>query len=491
MKITNSFILIFSLIVTSAFGQLSKQEQKKLKKIKKQYDFVSIDKYRIDDKFKCDNIFVGDYIYGVNDGGGAPRNAIKNLKLITIDNKLVKEIKDYIIISSTGRSSEKYKNLIRIESTRNGLMGIMTNCGEIILQPKYNYINSGFNNEGHAVAFLGNTIDILDSKGNSVLKQKLFYDVKYQNSRTYPLDKNVYSLKVIDGNIIAKKELNGKYGIYNISEGEFISELKYSEIDINPIRLNQSNYFKVKYDGKFSLFNVNTKTELIPNIFSEIKDLSEKYVIGNTKDFMTEKSANFNWYDLETKKFVFPTGIESYRLQPIKDFPDLWIANVSFTKDGEKKLGNSIYDTSINKFLIEPNDNYERISQTGFFKTLEVSVKNSNNKLFFSLEKRKFLELEISNKKLSGGIYPKRIILKNSNDKKEIYFMIYLIQPNKDFRGSYHVIYDREWNEIFKGLINSDKVIDNVLAFKKVEYENGLKYYTPMKIDREGNILKE
>jgi len=490
MRKINLLVLILIFFGSNAFGQLTKEEQKKLKKLKRQYDFVSIDKYRIDDKFNCENIFVGKYIYGANDGGGAPRNAIKDLKLITIDNKLLKEIEDYIIISPTGGNSEKYKHFIRIESTKNKLMGLMTNCGEILLQPKYNYINNGFNENGYGVAFLDNTIDVIDTAGNSVLKQKLYYDVKYQKSRTYPLDKNVYRLKVNDGNIIAKKESNGKYGIYNINEGKFISELKYSEIDITPILYNKTKYYKVKYNGKYSLFDTSTKTEMIPNLFSEIKDLSENYVKGNTKDFESEKSANFNWYNLETQKFVIPTSIESYRLQPIKDFSELWIAYVSFTEDGSKKLGNSLYDTSNNKFLIKPNENYERIRQTGFFKALEISIKNSNKKHFFSLEKKDFLELEISNKKLGTGIYPKRIILKNSNDKKEIYFMIYLIQPNKDFIDSYHVIYDRNWNEIFKGIINNDKVIDNKLTFDKVEYENGLKYVTPFKIDNEGNIIK-
>ena len=491
MKKLNLIILVLITLSTSAFAQLTKSDQKKLKKLKKQYDFVSIDKYRIDDEFTCNNIFVGNYVYGVNDGGGAPRNAVKNLKLITIDNKLVKEINDYIIIMPSGMSSQKFKNIIRIESTKNGLMGLMTNCGEIILEPKYNYINSGFNNEGYTVAFLGQKIDVIDSKGNNVLKDDLFFDVKYQNSRTYPLDKNIYRLKVIDNNIIAKKEINGKYGIYNIKTSTFISELKYSEIDINPIRYNKSKYYKAKYDGKYSLFNSTNKDETVPNIFSEITDIFENYVIGNTKDYATENTTNFNWYDLESKAFVIPTDIESYRLQSIKDYPKLWIVNVSYIKNGNKELGNSIYDTTKNKFLLEPSDDYEYIRQLGYFNALEVSIKSSKSKVFFSLDKQSFLELEISNKKLSGGIYPKRIILKNPSEEKEIYYVIYLVQPNKDFRGAYHVIYDKNWKEVYKGLIKNDKVVDNTLTFNKVEYKNGMKYYTPIKIDREGNITQK
>ncbi len=479
--------MLFTL--THAFGQLSKDDQKKLKKLKKEYEFVSIDKYQIDDNFKCENIFVGSYIYGVNDGGGAPRNAVKNIKLITIDNKTVKEINDFIILLPLSNNHKDFANLIRIESTKNGLVGFMTNCGEIILQPKYNYIN-GFNKDGYAVAFSEKNIDVIDTKGNSVLKHKLYYEFDYQNSRTYPLSNQADKLQVVDNNLIAKRELNGNYGIYNVKEGKFLTDTKYSEIDLKPLNINKKSYYRVKYNDKYSLYDIETNTEVIPNLFSEIENLfennSKMYVSGITQ----KEPYNYNWYDINTRSFILPTTIVSSRLSPIKGHQNLWIVKGQIDEN-QNDLGNGIYDIQQKKYVLEPKEDYEDIRDMVLFNTLQISTKQTRFKEFYSLDQRKLLELEISNKKLGGGVYPKKIRLRNNEGNEEDTFVIFMIQPNGDFKGAYHVIYDKNWKEVYKGLINNDKVIDNNLTFDIIEYDvNGLKHSSPAKIDFEGNIVR-
>ena len=483
-----SLLIILSIVSMATFGQLSKENQKKLKNLKKKYEFVSIDKYQFDDDFKCENIFVGDYVYGVNDGGGAPREAVNNVKMITIDNKIVKEISDFIIILPLWNNHENYKHLIRIESTTNGLMGLMTSCGEVILQPKYNYIN-GFNKDGYAIAFSGKNIDVIDAQGNSVLKQKLYLDFEYQRSRTFPLSNDANKLQVTNGNLAAKEEAGGNYGIYNVEQGMFITPLKYSLIDATPLIQKNKVYYKVKYDNKFALYNVETNSEIIPNVFFEITDFYEAYNKTYVRGATQDGSYRNNLYDIENHSFVVPNDVLAYQLRPLNDKFKLWVVQGAVDQN-QNSSGYGIYDVEAKKYIIPPVENNAYVEDLYFFNTLKIKNKQTDFTDFYSLDKRALLDLEISNKKLGGGIYPQSIKLKNKEGKDEIFFAIFLVQPNRDFTGAYQVIYDRNWKEIFKGRINNEKVVDNMLSFDAVEERDGLRYNHPMKIDSEGNFVK-
>lgn len=484
-----SLLIILSIVWATAFGQLSKDNQKKLKKLNKKYEFVSIDKYQFDSDFKCENIFVGDYIYGANDGGGAPREAVKNVKMITIEDKVVKEISDFIILMPEWNNHENYKHLIQIESTTNGLTGLMTSCGEIILQPKYNHIN-GFSKDGYAIAFSGKNIDVIDAKGNSVLKQKLYLDFEYQRSRTFPLSNDAYKLQVTNGNLAAKEEANGNYGIYNVEQGKFITPLKYSAIDVTPLIVKNKVYYKVKYDDKCTLYSTETNTEIIPNVFFDIKDLYEAYdktyVRGTTRG---DGSYSTNLYDIDNRSFVVPDDVLAYELRPLNNKLQLWVIQGAVDQK-QNSSGYGIYDVGAKKYLIPPVENNAYIENLYLFNTLKIKNKNTDFADFYSLDKRALLDLEISNKKLGGGMYPQSIKLKNKEGKDEVFFAIFLVQPNRDFTGAYHVIYDRNWNEIFRGIINNDKIVGNMLTFDAVEERDGLRFNHPMKIDTEGNLVR-
>lgn len=468
MKKQINFTLIFFLFTSIIFAQYNKSDLKKIKRLKKKYDFISADNNYFKKPTNCLNIIAGEFSKGPSDGGGGYNKAIKNLRKIDIKGNVIENISSYYITLPFSHNHKKYKDLIRIKSYNNNLVGIMNNCGEVILKPTYDHINA-FNEQGLAVCFKSNNIQVIDKHGKPVLKEMLPYDVDYNSFWTIPTPGEINKLAVIGQSLIVSNGTN--YGLYNVMNNENLTEFEYSKIKIKPINFNSNKYFKAKKNGKYTLIEVETGEILIPPVFHEIKSISN-YNGKNYVEGKTNNGENYNIYDIEKKEFIFPRNMEFSEARTITGEKDKWIII-----DKKNTWSTGLYDTKSKTFLIEFDQNISNISTSSLNNTVQINYKNSNNDVskLFDFKKSELMSLKVG-KKYS----PKKIKLKSEN--KEVTFLNYQFQPDsKSTVSMYNIIYDHNWNIIVENVrVRGLKTKGDLFYF--YEIVDGVKKYTAYNI---------
>jgi len=361
-------IFILSLfILYSGIGQIN---QKKLKKIKKKY-YVSkfhnaysviyhkrkrlkglvneSGKITIKAQYKfltdvstCNTLLASnDPAYSPNDGGGRGVNGFKNLKLITPDNKLIKNFsgKDIVFIPQY-HYVNYFPNIFHF--FENGKMGLMNDCGKIIVPAKYQHINS-FNDKGQAVVFYGNNIQVIDTLGNELLKQALQFDVDYNHFFTVPVPGKNNFLFVEQNRLIGKK--NNKYGVMNIKTGKTFIPFEYDKINIDLIKShNDTIGYIVKKNGKETIIDFKSGKKLLPFVFYKIYEIKKSnghsYVKGKVNRDAT------NYFCIGSQKMLFPDN------KNIIDFNAIDANN--FIVRLISKYG--IYNTKTKSFILKPQN---------------------------------------------------------------------------------------------------------------------------------------
>ncbi|RPD95833.1 WG repeat-containing protein [Aureibaculum marinum] len=198
--------------------------------------------------------------------------ASKNGKYYLFDyygNKLLKESYDEITIED-----------IYFKVKENGFYGILSSDGEVLLPIKYDQIN--YYQQYNWFLVSKNGVDnIIYSDGKKVFGNKY--------TSTSKLD---YYFKYI------LVEKNGKFGIID-KNGNSITPITFDAIDKN----YNGNFFIIKQNGKWGLYNIIFKKYLIKPAYDAIKLLSNNYYLltsGTKKtfiDILYNKQFDFTPYD--------------------------------------------------------------------------------------------------------------------------------------------------------------------------------------------------
>lgn len=440
MKNRISLTLIFFLFTIIINAQYSKSDLKRLKRLKKKHDFISVNYRYLDKSTNCSNVIVGEYSKSPSDRGGNYSNGVKKLKKIDLKGKVIESISNYNITLPFSDNHKKYKNLIRIKSNINGKVGLMDNCGTLILTPTYDHINA-FNEEGFAVCFKGNFIQIINTKGEPVLKEMKPYDVDYNSFWTIPTPGRINRLKIIGKSIVISD--SKVYAVYDIEKKINLTKFEYSDIEFDDlINFGDKKYFKAKRNEKHTLIDIETGKELIPPVFYEIdniiKDNNEYFVVGKANNHK-----NYNRYNIEKKSFVFPLDVEFSEAKKIKGFNDKWV--VTNHSNGWSR---GIYDTTQKKYLINLNSDISNISSRPLNNAVKIDYNNTTNDIskLYDLTKSEFMSLKVGKK-----YDPKKIVLKAEG--KEVMFLNYSFQPNpRSTLSKYNIIYDNNWNIIVENI---------------------------------------
>lgn len=434
--------LLFILATATTFAQLSKKEQKKLKSLKKQYDFVSINNSNFSTPKNCDKIIVGSYLRGPSDGGGGFNKGITNLKYVTLDGNVVQQISDYDITLQFGRDDSNYRYIMR-KISRAGKVGLMDNCGNEILAPTYDHINL-FNKEGIAVAFLGNSIDLINAEGKSILEEKIPYKVNYDDFWRVPKPAEITNLQVIAGRIF-KSDENGKYAIYDIENKTNVTDFKYTYLSTNTMTFNDKTYIKAGNTPYMTLVDLSSGEELVPydkfyNVdgFTKLNDTDYVIVIAN------EEPYNRNLFNPATQELLLPTDFKLYDVKGyVEGRPNL----LKFCGGVSKGCG--IFDFEKNAFLLEPQDEFRGIrTSIGHDKVMElntllINLNEDRTFAFFDLDTNSLLDLYISGKRLN--LSTSKIL--EFDDGAKIFRVD--INPSPTTATHYYTLYDEDWKEIY------------------------------------------
>lgn len=470
--------LFFILFITPAIAQLSKKDQKKLKKLKKQYEFVSLDNGYFSTPKGCDKIIVGSFSRGPSDGGGGFNKGITNLKVVTLDGDVLKPINDYGITLPFGNDDNKYRYIMRTIS-HNGKVGLMNNCGNVILPPTYDHINL-FNEEGLAVAFSGNSIDVINSDGISILTEKMPYKVNYNDFWTVPSPGEITQLRVINGKLFIS-DGDGKYAIFDVENKTNVTDFKYTYLSTKTITLNNKVYVKASIAPYKTLVDINTGKELLPN--NKFYDIVGTRMLEDTRYIQVvanKEPYNRNLYNLSTQELLLPTNISLYdATEYVENRPNLIIIQAI--------KGYGVFDLETNRFLIEPKEDFTRIYGRGKvmeFNTLLIDLKDASTYEFFDLDTNKLLDLYISRKKLNLSL--SRVWEFDSGKK----FFRVRITPSSSTATQYFALYDENWREIHVGNPKTTIYINKKAGIIEIKEMNDLDEVIKFtKVDENGEIV--
>ncbi len=474
--------LLFIVYITPSFAQLNKKEQKKLKTLKKQFEFVSLDNRYFSKPKNCNKIIVGNYSKGPSDGGGSFNKGITNLKIVTLDGDVIEQINDYGITLPFGNDNRSYKHIIRTISS-DGKVGLMNNCGNIILPPTYNHINL-FNKDGLAVAFAGNSIDVINSEGKSILTEKIPYKVNYKDFWTVPNPGEITQLQVINGRIFIA-DGNGKYAIFDVENKTNITDFNYTYLSTNTVTLNDKIYVKASIAPYKTLVDINSGIELLPNDkFYDIDGVTKFEGIDYIRVIANEEPYNRNLFNLSTQELLLPTNFKLWDIRgAIENNPNLIIISSGSGK------GFGIFDLQKKQFLLEPNDNYTSISTSvGSDKLLKLNAlvlgrSKSYHYEFFDLNTMNLLNLYISNRRVNlstSYIY-------EFNDKSKLFRVS--VQPSPSSSTHYYVLYDKNWKELYNGKASFDFNKEEGYLKISEKSETG-EIIKSIKIDKNGTLLE-
>lgn len=439
MKINMYKTILFALLVFSigkTYSQNTNFEGSFIKKLNKKYDFVSV-KDKVDPQFyeKCNKIVVGDYIYGPSDGGGSSVIGAKNLKFIDVDGNEVGAPTDFKLYQVNRYDHSQ----VLMAKYSNGLIGLLDLCGETIMEPKYAEINA-FNEQGLAVTFIANEIDVIDTLGNSLLDKRINYKINYDTFNVAPKGSFYSSMKIVDGKFFQRGP-NNLLAVYDVVNKKTLTDYKYDFIDLHAIEHNEVKYFKVKKGDSYNLVNIETGQELLSgNSYADIREFKRLFKDTAVEVLTNEEISNWNLVRLTDNKILFPTDI------PIVSFQGSTIGETNkwVTLLHGKENGNSIFNVEVGEYVIEPKKEYKEFKfNKDFIKANTVVVKLTDDSIqLFDILNKTERKLSISGKKLDVDSI-------RFEDGK-IWFKAFSEKRFSDFREI--TLYDDKWRQVYNGI---------------------------------------
>src|SRR6478609_8261230 len=220
-KLSRVLTILFLSLSFISFSQ--QNNDKKIEKLKKKYDYVS----NISDQ---QTFLTGKSIKGPSDGGGGFTMGLNTIKIVNLEGKVIMEpeLANYRILLPFGRNDVKYSNLFCLCGANNKV-GIINTNGKIILEPTYDHIN-GFNAKGQAIAFNGDVLQVIDSEGRQILKENYKYKVNYDSFFSIPTPGKINYFNVINNNLVCSKD-GVNYGVINVLTNKTVIPFEYSAID--------------------------------------------------------------------------------------------------------------------------------------------------------------------------------------------------------------------------------------------------------------------
>jgi len=521
------FIILSLFIFTISFGQIN---QKKLKKLRKKYyveafhNGYAIISHKKKDlkglvnedgeitiepqyKFlsrvsKCQTLLASNQpISSPYDGGGRYNKGVGQLKLITPDNKVVKNLSGIQLVLTFGKDlNNDYKDIYNFK-TPNGKMGLIDNCGKIIVPAEYDHINR-FNTKGQVIAFKGNSVEIFDYEGHKLSQKPYSFQVDYNKFNTIPTPGELNYLYVLNDKLICNN--NGKYGIINIKTGAVFTPFEFDYIRLKPFLPNTYSTdtigFIAQKNKKQTIIDYQTGKKKAPFIFNSISGVfkmgKKEYVTGYINDAQqTQKgliSQKKNYYDVAAQKLVFPPTLSVKEGTPVND--SLWIINI--TKMVKIQNGiryknlRGLYHLTKKKFLIGPQD--ENTLSLRKITGNAIYINDFKNKKYWVYDINKQTEIVHFDRPAELHIFPS--VLDRSLPNSGVKFLVFYIKYVKTFPNS------RKKSTHYKKsfyTINFKPILENVQASCK--YKNGqlqirvfnngqqtLKIY-----DEKGNLVSE
>tara|TARA_B110000902_G_C14238889_1_gene561690 strand:+ start:159 stop:1655 length:1497 start_codon:yes stop_codon:yes gene_type:complete len=436
--------LLFIIFINSLFGQSTidrKTKTKRINKLWKKYNYVSVNN-------KCNAAIVGEKILGGNDGGGRISIGISNIQIVSLLDKKLRPWKSPYSQAHTLIMNYKNDNgNIRIVDNSNKV-GLLNACDNVILEPKYDDIG-GFNEEGLAVASLGDKLDVINLAGKSVLKEPLKYSFNYQEhkrsvrNKTYP---TVYSNNLI----VSYDKVN--YGVYNIIQDKEITPMKYSYIENTPFFENKFLYplkqkkigYKAYTNNKATIINFEGNEIVVP----KMKDIIYHYTLDNKSyafgKVIINSKESLNMIDTKTNQYVFSENLDIKKIKPINK--GIWA--VELNDNTKTKTG--IFDINKQEFIIKPNENYT-FDNGKITSHITSSVKNTANIILINPKN--------GNKELHH-INTGKVVVTKPNSKfnlislkdngKTSEFILITNQPNRRSSITYSDLFDENLEIVFE-----------------------------------------
>ncbi|QXP61757.1 WG repeat-containing protein [Olleya sp. HaHaR_3_96] len=472
-KIIFPFVLVFMSIMSFSQG-LNKEQRTKLKKkgysiekfqngyaviynrerkrgiidrngkiiLKTKYTYLS----NVSDK---GNMITGDFIYGGNDGGGAPKIGLKNIKIITLKGDVIKEAEFANMKIQFLKYNQNYSVASYFKLWNSDRIGGLIDCnGDYIIKPIYDYI-SFFNNDGKIITFLKNEMYIFNNKGIQLNKTPLKYKIELHSQSTtrFPLLKNgnTSSLQVIDENVICSKD-GINYGVFNLKDDKALVPFQYEKIATKLLIKDKDTLGYKVYKNKLSaLVDYKTNNEVSPFIFEEITDLIqfknklflEGHTLKNKEEIWT------NYLNLETKELIFPSELELYNATPINS--DFWIVKTfGALPSGVSSQAYSVYNVKETQY-IEPPELGKYSSIDRLSSNLLLFNKKNSESWIYDLNKKETVKSFSQKPRFSKFKLSKDGVVKN---------FIVITADRKN------TLYDEEFNVIFKDLYYSSSYIE-------------------------------
>ena len=401
----------------------------------------------------CKTFVIGNYIYGFSDGGGNYISGLKDVKVVDFGGKEVDKGKfqDYQIQFIFGKDHNKFSNLFRIKD-EDGKIGVINGCGDIILAPKFVHIN-GFNDKGQAIAFLNDTIQVIDSNGNIILTENYFFKTNYEELFTIPTPGKINYFEVIDNLLICSKD-GIKYGVIDVKTNIIHIPFIYDKIDTEIFISGKDTLGYRVYKGELStLVDYKTGEEIAPFLFNEVVDLlsfnDKKYILGfdtlyayNAKRKTKIREDWYNYYNLKENKFVFSKNIHIHKASPIN--VSHWeVESWNYHLPNEERSSSTshfiycISNNSIVSKIVMGKDGWNLWRPIKkLTKNLVLISEKSGETILFDISKKTIL-MEFSGQPTSNCF-----VLKN-NEKEAEFFTI-------STKYGYHSLYNENFEPIFK-----------------------------------------
>ena len=425
-KLSRVLTILFLSLSFISFSQ--QNNDKKIEKLKKKYDYVS----NISDQ---QTFLTGKSIKGPSDGGGGFTMGLNNIKIVNLEGKVIMEpeLANYRILLPFGRNDVKYSNLFCLWGGNNKV-GIINTNGKIILEPTYDHIN-GFNAKGQAIAFNGDVLQVIDSEGRQILKENYKYKVNYDSFFSIPTPGKINYFNVINNNLVCSKD-GVNYGVINVLTNKTVIPFEYSAIDPELfIKDTDTIGYPVFKNKLVTIRDIKTNKELSPFVFEEITDVIKinngSYLEGKNDNVVDNtRESLFNYFDLKNQKLVFPKGLKMSKAIPINN--TFWIVNY---------YGDFLVYNVVKNEAIKTND--EIISISKLTDKAVLYENKSHASWVYDLEK---------NKKIME--FPKKPSVYSFSLKKDgrIKDFFTLTSSKEGNWMDFSTLYDNELNVIFSDL---------------------------------------
>jgi len=308
---------------------------------------------------KCNTLLASNQrLYGPDDGGGRFVNGYKEIRLITPKNKLIKELNGIKIIHIFGKDkTADYKNIFNFVNSF-GQMGLIDDCGQILVPAEYLHINR-FNKKGQAVVFKKDSIQVVNYRGEKLLPNFLPYKVNPVDFITIPTPGEINYLYVINNKLQTNK--NGLYSIVDINNNTLLVPYVYEKISplLTIYQQNDTIGYRAKKNGKETFLDINTGKEKLPLIFNVIKkwgiEGNKRYLMGGFKN--KNGYVKVNVYDLKEEKMLFPQDFSINEATPLEN--NNWIITyipVNLKNQNNFKQYKGVYDTQKGQFVLKPHE---------------------------------------------------------------------------------------------------------------------------------------